>query len=499
MGFISILDNKKVPQYEWGTPEFLIDLNLDQIINEIQDLSLMPVKKYYYYLPNGKECEDYRRAVYGDVKKPQVQQVLTEFVERLEKCKEALKAKTEVILLRQKEVWHMLEVAFYCKAFTKLYEGLSECALESEGLKVLTELLREYTSSDEFLAMSQKAMELSSNLENFRVKLEYENEQVYIVEGTVEGTYEQFLKDTLGDNEVRMKSPFSKKAHLDDLEQAIIKKFSKDHSEYFKEVKGFYENYQVYQNDTLMRFGDEINFYLSFYTFQKKLELKGLSFVTPTAREDMAMSALGLYDLALALSGLSVNKEVVSNDFTMEEGERFFVLTGPNQGGKTTFARSLGQLVYFSKMGLDVPATAANVHSFSKLLCHFSVEESAETGRGKLMDELVRLKPMMHGEDNNAFVVINELFTTAANFDACIMGKKVLEHFIEKGCMGIYVTHLKELSTACEGVVSLRAMTDENKVQNFKILRHQADDSVCALNQVNKHRLTYEQLKERLG
>ena len=65
--------------------------------------------------------------------------------------------------------------------------------------------------------------------------------------------------------------------------------------------------------------------------------------------------------------------------------------------------------------------------------------------------------------------------------------------------MGIYVTHLKELSTACEGVVSLRAMTDENKVQNFKILRHQADDSVCALNQVNKHRLTYEQLKERLG
>ena len=68
MGFISILDNKKVPQYEWGTPEFLIDLNLDQIINEIQDLSLMPVKKYYYYLPKNKECEDYRRAVYGDVK-----------------------------------------------------------------------------------------------------------------------------------------------------------------------------------------------------------------------------------------------------------------------------------------------------------------------------------------------------------------------------------------------------------------------------------------------
>ena len=38
----------------------------------------------------------------------------------------------------------------------------------------------------------------------------------------------------------------------------------------------------------------------------------------------------------------------------METGERFFVLTGPNQGGKTTFARSLGQLVYFTRIGLDL-------------------------------------------------------------------------------------------------------------------------------------------------
>ena len=65
--------------------------------------------------------------------------------------------------------------------------------------------------------------------------------------------------------------------------------------------------------------------------------------------------------------------------------------------------------------------------------------------------------------------------------------------------MGIYVTHLKELTTAHEKVVSLRAMLDENRVQCFKIGRGEADDSACAINQVNKYKLTYEQLKERLS
>ena len=64
--------------------------------------------------------------------------------------------------------------------------------------------------------------------------------------------------------------------------------------------------------------------------------------------------------------------------------------------------------------------------------------------------------------------------------------------------MGLYVTHLKELTESCEGVVSLRAMLDDNRMQNFKILRGTAEDTPCAENVVNKYRLTYDQLKERL-
>ena len=121
-----------------------------------------------------------------------------------------------------------------------------------------------------------------------------------------------------------------------------------------------------------------------------------------------------------------------------------------------------------------------------------------ETGRGKLMEELVRLSPMMKEYKDNAFVVINELFTTAANYDAIIMGQNVLKHFLDEGCHGIYVTHLRELCDIDERIVGLSAQLDENGKQNFKILKKAVDYEGCAKNQVEKYGLGYENLKARL-
>lgn len=499
MGFISILDNGAIPQFDKGRPTFFIDFNLDQVINHIQGMSLVPVEKYYYCMPENKACEDYRRAIYQDVKKPEINRFLNVFTERVAERKQAISKKKDADHTMQKSVWHILEVACYCEAYSDLYEGLTKAEITSEGFQALRDFLHDYVTDAAFAEMKKKAFELRDKLEHFRIKLVYENEQLVVSEDTVEGTYEKFLRDNIGESEVRMKSPFSESVLLNHLELEIIRKFTKRQPGFFKDAKEFFQEYGEYESEVLIRFGDDIAYYLSYYNFQRKMEQAGYHFVAPTAEQEKDMSACGLYDLALACANINTGKPVVSNDMVYCPGERFFVVTGPNQGGKTTFARSLGQLVYLGKMGFDVPATAANVHSFSGILSHFSVEESVETGRGKLMEELTRLKPMLQVNCKNAFVVINELFTTAANYDACIMGKKVLEHFIEQDCMGIYVTHLKELSAAHESVVSMRAMLDEQKVQNFKIQRREADDTMCALNQVNKYRLTYEQLKERLG
>lgn len=500
MEFTSILDKKLYSaEEEMGIPPFFVDLNLDRILNQIQGMTPAKIKKYYYRFPADKAGEDYRRAVYGDVKKPAVYEALCRFTALAGKAAEAGEKKAAVSIGMQRGAWHLLEVAAYCEAYGSLYEGLAEAPLESEGLLSLKGYLKTYLSTDSFQEMQKKAFALRDQLLDFRMKLVYENEQIFVSEEELSGSYDSFLENALGAHGAEIKSPFSIGGNLDDLEQELVLKFAGKHGQHFEEVRSFYHTYQEYGDEILLRFGEEIHFYLSFLTFQRKMEGQGFGFTAPSTVGEKDMSAGGLYDLALACNHINTPEKVISNDFYLGQGESFIVLTGPNQGGKTTFARSLGQLVYFTKMGLDVPADRANVHAFPELLTHFSVEESVETGRGKLMDELVRLKPMMSGEGRGAFVIINELFTTAANYDACLMGQKVLEHFISQGCRGIYVTHLKELTEAHGSIVSMRAMLDERQKQSFQICRREADESVCAINQVNKYRLNYEQLKERLG
>ncbi len=499
MGFVSILSREPQEYMESGVPTFMYDLNLDQVIEQIQATSTVPVKKFFYQMPTEKADEDYRRAVYVDVKCESVYKLLVEFMNSIEARNGAKEQKTQVNVDMQRYVWHVLEVVAYCKSYVKLYEGLCQNPITSEGLLALRELLSEYVNTESFSNMYKKAVKLQERLQTFHIKLILEKDQITVSEEQVEGTYEKYLKKHLGQEDKQMSSPFSKSAGLCEFEQEIVRKLEWQKLDFFDEVSDFYEQYEKYEHDILLQFAEEIAYYLAYNKFQQQMELKGCAFVTPTVDEKKDMSACGLYDLALACVNLPAGKNVVSNDMVYGKGETFLIVTGPNQGGKTTFARSLGQLIYLCKMGLDVPATVANIHYFSEILTHFSVEESVETGRGKLMEELIRLKPMMSAKGENAFVIINELFTTAANYDACLMGKKVLEHFINQGCRGIYVTHLKELTEAHESVVSMRAMLDEQKQQSFQILRREAVESACAINQVHKHGLTYEMLKERLS
>lgn len=502
MEFTSVLDPEENLDRNQPKAAFFQDLNLNRIIEQICQDWEEDVSSFYYYFPVNKAVEDYRRAVFADVGQEGVYSALCAFVERMRARQAALEQKKKVcfgLAQLQKIIWHITEVGHYCDALVILDKELSGFSLRSGGMLGFQKYLKEYLADGEFQKMMKTMYDIQEGLDAIRLILTYENGRVTVSAGTAQGEYDSFLKNCFPEISRQLGSPFGVSADLSDLETEIMKLVQKQRPELFQAAADFAKKYREYARETFLRFASEIKFYLSFYCFEKKMRESGFGFSTPDVAENEEMYARGLYDLALACVNMLEQKTTVPNDMEYREGERFFVLTGPNQGGKTTFARSLGQLVYFAKMGLDVPATAANVHYFSRILTHFSVEESVETGRGKLKEELVRLSPMMQDFSRNAFVVINELFTTAANYDACIMGKRVLEHFTARQCSGIYVTHLKELAEEDGGIVSLRAMLDESGKQNFRIERNAAVESANAINQVNKHRLTYEQLKERLG
>lgn len=474
------------------------DLNIDQIIDFIAQDWGDETKELFYQLPGDYENEKYRKDFYGELLSLDLTDVFDEYLKLMQFRSICAKNADEVEEKLQKQIWFLRETDAYVTAIEKLSAALSDKDFSSEAFLLLKGKLREYKSSTHYGDLLEACRKYMAKLKGFRLTLDYENDRITLSESKGKYEYENQLKELFPKSDYAIKSPFVSDLNMSYLENRVIDMFKKKNKDFFLDISAYNKVFKDYLDETFLLLEKEIKYYLSFYQFMKKMEAKNFSFCRPTL-DKSNINAEGLYDLALACLSLESGKAVVDNDINMFEGEKFLILTGPNQGGKTTFARSLGQLVYFSKMGLYVPAKAASLPSFESILTHFSVEESVESGKGKLMDELSRLKPMMEDTKSSAFVVINELFTTAANYDAVEMGKKVLQYFTAKDCRGIYVTHLGELSSCCEGLVSMRALLDEGKKQTFKVARGDYEDFTGPNGLVEKYGLSYEKIMDRLA
>lgn len=498
MTYFSVLDLEQPKATDVSRPGFLWDLNLNQIIDALQLQSPgYDILKMYYRFPVEEACTNYRREVYRDIKQSEIYECLSAFSRQMRGAADAAGSRDTVKSNLQRSAWHVSAAHGYCTAVSSLQAALSESDCRSEGLRKLSEYLSSYTEQESFQRCREEAASIQELLEDFHLILEIEDNKVVITAGKRSGAYARRLGYGEGTKEL---TSFSGVPGMSPLEEAVFEAYRKKNPEIFDRVESFAEHYPFYADGTILQLEQEIQYYLAFYRFEMKMKEQGFSFCTPEKASDRDMEAQGLYDLALACVNCAKEKPVVSNDFVYRQGERFFVVGGPNQGGKTTFARSMGQLVYFAGMGLDVPAERARIPYFAALLTHFSAEESLGSGKGKLKEELTRLAPMMKEEAEGAFVIINELFTTAAHYDGCVMGKKVLTHFMERGCMGVYVTHLRELGDSAEGVAPLTAMLDgsRERKRTYKISREHMEGVGYAEDIVNKYGLTYQELHRRL-
>jgi DNA mismatch repair ATPase MutS len=250
----------------------------------------------------------------------------------------------------------------------------------------------------------------------------------------------------------------------------------------------------------LARIAEEAEFFIAVRTLTDPLVASGLPRCYPQladAGADAGLEVTGAYDLALALT--IDPAVVVGNDLTLDAAQRQLVITGANQGGKTTFARTLGQLHHLASIGVPVPAARARLRLTDQVFTHFERGEVLADAEGRLMDDLRRLDIILRAATPASVVILNELFSSTSHADAREMGQRVLQHLADRGALTVFVTFVDELA-ASPAVVSLVAEVDggEGVRRTFRMLRQPANGAAYAEVLARRYGLGYEQVVQRV-
>jgi len=484
-------------------PEFFTDLNLDQIIQEI----LVGREEYnlevlFYSGLKDFSAINYRLEVMKELESTEIFDSIVSFSAKMKRIREYVSFSHEIHNPYQREKWLLDAAYLYCNSILNLHESLNAMELHSKGLQLFSHWLDEYIISGNFKSLFTDTNNLYKEFDSIKYSVQVgknnvivdydEDKEDYCT--SINNTFEH-INEVAFDYQIR----FFTDVEMSALENNILEIVRNMNIEAFNRLGEYFKKHADFLDNTIKSFDREIQFYISYLEYIGKLIRKGLDFTYPCMSQTKRLDVTGGYDLALAYKNLESGANTISNDFSLDSEERIYILTGPNQGGKTTFARAFGQIFFLASIGCPVPCQKAELFLHDHIFTHFSTEENLSTNAGRLKEELVRLKRIMDNVTTNSIVIINELFASTTTHDAYTMGKKILDYFISLDCICLYVTHIHELAQISKRTVSLIATVNSDKeaVRTYKIIRKPADGCAYANSIVEKYKLSYGQIKER--
>jgi DNA mismatch repair protein MutS len=289
---------------------------------------------------------------------------------------------------------------------------------------------------------------------------------------------------------------------MNHVEAQILDLVVKLHPDTFAKLDEYCERHRQYLDKTIGRFDREIQFYLAYLEYIEPLKSQGLSFSYPrVSARSKEEHALQTFDLALARKLLDQSASVVCNDFHLTGPERILVVSGPNNGGKTTFARMFGQLHYLASLGLPVPGLETRLFLPDRIYTHFEKEEDIETLRGKFEDELFRIHEIFEQATSNSVLIMNESFGSTTLRDALVVGTEVMKQIVELDVACVFVTFVDELASMGESTVSMMStvVPEDPAVRTYRVVRKPADGLAYAAAIADKYGLTEEALRRRIA
>ncbi len=506
-GLLEPAGPSRAPGARRTPPSVLRDLNLDQIVSALlRSREAYDLGPLYESPAASPEVVTYRQDVARELERPDLRAAALAFTLGLREVRAALAAAERRYHPLQRARVRLEAARAYVQhvaEFASVLDGIPSHAPGWEGLR---DFLRAYVASVAFRGLRSEADAVEALLAEIQVVVHlkgrrgevrpYRGEPDYGRE--VERTFERF--ERTAEKEYRFRWPES--PDLDTVETEIVERIATLFPAAFGRLAALEGAASRCIDPTVARVDREIQFFLAYLELTEPLRRGGRAFVYPEivgAGEGEAVE--GMFDLALATREDRGGSAIVPNDYALASPEQMLVVTGPNQGGKTTFARAFGQLHHLAGLGLAVPAAAARVRLPDRILTHFGGEERLDQVRGRLEDDLRRLREILEESTSSSLVVLNESFSGATVQDALALGTEILRRFLVRGVIGVCVTFLDELSRLGPGTVSLVAEVapHDPNIRTFRLSRRPADGQAYARALAERHGLAYTTLLRRLS
>jgi len=509
MSFCSILfeaSEDRTGDDTLGAPEFFGDLNCDQIVAAItagkDEYNLKP---FFHECLHHVDAINFRHEVMRDLEGAHLRERVSAFAQAMRDIREHLVRVHKLYYREQQQAWFLDAVEIYCETVRSFSHDLAGLDLTSRGFRRFRDYVMNYVLSIQFNSLLSEARDIKATLatvdyciqirgSSFTVR-KYQDETDYSVD--VDATYDKFKQGAVKDYRVK----FNASDEMNHIEAKILEFVARLHPDIFGALDEFCIRYSNFIDRTVRVFDREVQFYIAYLGYIDVLRRTGLQFCYPRVSDRVKdVHNYDGFDIALANKLVGEESTVVCNDFQLRGSERILVVSGPNQGGKTTFARSFGQLHYLASIGCPVPGREAQLFLFDRLFTHFEKEEKVENLRGKLEDDLLRAHEIIRQATPQSIVVMNEIFTSTTIQDETFLSKEVMQIIVDLGLLCVWVTFVDELASFGPQTVSMvSTVVPENPaLRTFKVVRRPADGLAYAMAIAQKYGLTYDAIKERI-
>lgn len=234
----------------------------------------------------------------------------------------------------------------------------------------------------------------------------------------------------------------------------------------------------------------ELGFYVGCINLYEQLARLGapVCFAQPMPIDQRRHTCQGVYDVCLSLV---LGRKIIGNDLHANN-KRLVLITGANQGGKSTFLRSIGLAQLMMQGGMFTAAESFSANVCDGLFTHYRREEDASMSSGKLDEELSRMNDIINQITSNALVLFNESFAATNEREGSEIARQIVSALFEQSIKMFFVTHLYTFANGffdrnVDGTLFLQAERQTDGERTFRMV--EAEPSRTSYGQDLYHRI----------